>query len=142
MAVPFRFDAVLRVREAEREKCRLALAEELQREAAVTFSRDQLCAEQQAAIDELNALHARGQWSPEQESIRRAYCEQLATRCEQVEEALKETSTAVEARRAELLEAETAVKGLQKLADQHSSDQRRANQLAEDRESEDGWRAA
>ena len=140
MAVPFRFDTVLRVREAERAKCRLSLVQEQQREAALLAEHAHISAERQAVLDELRAIHDRGDWSAERMLARRQHAEHLATEITRLDAALKNITADLALRRTELLEADTAVKALEKLAGRHQSEQRRVEQASDERDRDDARR--
>ena len=142
MAIPFRFDTVLRVREAERDRCRIALAEEQRREAASLAERNQVSTERLAILSELRVMHDSGDWPADRALTRQQHAEHLATLLTCLDITLKDVTTSLAHRRAELLEADTAVKALEKLAGRHDSDQRKAEQASAERDREDTWRAA
>jgi flagellar biosynthesis chaperone FliJ len=142
MAVPFRFDTVLRVREAERDRCRVTLVQEQQREAALGFERQRVTTERAAVLQDLCALEESAEWSAEQAITRRQHAERLSLELARIGTALADVAAALSRCRSELLEADTAVKGLEKLAGRHAADQRRSEQKSADRDREDAWRAA
>lgn len=137
MAVPFRFETVQRVREAERNKCRVSLVQEQQREAALLAEHARISIEQQAARDELQALHDCGDWPAERMLARCQHAEHLATEIAELDAALQDVVRNLALRRAELLEADTAVKALEKLAGRHQSEQRRLEQASDERDRDD-----
>jgi flagellar biosynthesis chaperone FliJ len=139
MPFPFRFETVLRVREAERDRCRQALAEEQQRDALLSAERDRVTTERLAALDELRLAHQRKGLPVERELARRQYVDQLAAEITRLTKALNEASAMVALRRMELLESDTAVKALEKLAGRHSADCQRAEQASTDRDRDDIW---
>jgi flagellar biosynthesis chaperone FliJ len=140
MAVPFRFDNVLRVRETERDKCRLSLAQEQQREAALLAEHARISAERQTVLEELRRLHDRGDVAAERILTRRQHAEHLAADILRIDAILRDVSIAITRRRAELLEADTAVKALEKLAGRHHDEQRRIEQADDERNRDDARR--
>lgn len=142
MAVPFRFDTVLRVREAERDRCRVVLVQEQQHEAALNAERQRVSTEREQALDDLRQIQERGECSAEQSLTRRQHAERLAHELDRIVFKLEDAAASVSRCRSELLEADTAVKGLEKLAGRQASDELRAEQSAAERDREDNWRAA
>jgi flagellar export protein FliJ len=142
MPVPFRFNTVLKVREAERERCQLALARGLQHEAELNARRDRICIERSNALLEPDASMPALTRTAEQQLLRRSYAEHLAAEIRRIDLELTETAEAVALRRTELLEADRAVKGLEKLAGRHESRQKNTEQFRAERDREDSWRAA
>ena len=140
MSVPFRFDTVLRVREAERDRCQQGLALEQQREAVLAAERDRLSAERSAVLDELRQSQQGEGLSADQEMARRQYADHLATEIARAVTALNEATSSVAQRRNELLEVDTAVKALENLAGRHTADQTRIEQANSEREREETWR--
>lgn len=141
MPVPFRFDTVLRVREAERDRCRTALVEELQREAMLVAERDRVVAERDKVFDELRKARLQDGHSADQERMRREYADKLAAAILQVETALSDTTVLLKQRRDELAEVDASVKSLEKLAGRHSSQQLRMEQSNSERDLGDAWRS-
>ena len=142
MAVPFRFDTVLRVREAERDRCRLALSHEQQREAELLAERDQCSSERLVILAELRAMHDSGDWPADRALARQQHAEHLATELSRIEGSLSDVAASLTRCRTELLEADTSVKALEKLAGRHAADQRRAEQTSAERDRDDSWGAA
>ena len=142
MAVPFRFDTVLRVREAERDRCRTALVQEQQRAAGLLAEREQFSSERLTILDELRALHDSGDWPADQALARQQHAEHLAAELSRIDGTLKDVAASLARCRTELLEADTSVKALEKLAGRHAADQRRAEQTSAERDRDDSWRAA
>lgn len=137
MSVPFRFDTVLRIRETERDVCQQSFAAEQAREVALRAERDSIADERLRALDELRTLQEATSWSAEQAVAHQQHLEQLALRLAEAEAALSEATTQVTLRRQELLEADFAVKALDKLAERHHVDQSRLTQAKEERERDD-----
>jgi len=137
MAVPFRFDTVLRVREAERDRCRQALGLEQQREAELIAERERFTTERLAVLDALRLAHQGHGLTADQELARRQYAEHLAAEVRRVSGALDETCKMIALRRTEVLEADTAVKALEKLAGRHVSEQQRLEQASSERDRDD-----
>ena len=142
MAVPFRFDTVLRVREAERDRCRVVLSQEQRREAELLAEREQFSSERLAILEELRVMHDSGDWSANRALTRQQHAEHLATELSRVADTLQDVAVSLARYRDELLEADTSVKTLEKLAGRHAADQRRAEQTSAERDRDDSWRAA
>ena len=142
MAVPFRFDTVLRVREAERDRCRTALAHEQRREAGLLAERSQSSSERLTILDELRVMLDGGDWPADQALTRQQHAEHLAAELSRIEVTLTGVAAVLARCRSELLEADTSVKALEKLAGRHEADQRRAEQTRDERDRDDSWRAA
>ena len=142
MPVPFRFDTVLRVREAERDRCRMALSQEQRREAELLAERDQVSSERLVILAELRAMHDSGDWPADRALARQQHAEHLATELRRIEGTLSDVAASIARCRHELLEADTSVKALEKLAGRHAADQRRAEQTSDERDRDDSWRAA
>lgn len=137
MSVPFRFDTVLRIRETERDVCLQSFAAEQSREVALRAERDLIAGERLRALDELRTLQEGTSWSAEQAVAHQQHLEHLALRLIEAEAALSEATTQVTLRRQELLEADFAVKALDKLAERHHVDQSRLDQAKAERERDD-----
>ena len=142
MAVPFRFDTVLRVREAERDRCRVALTQGQRREAELLAERDQVSSERLVILAELRAMHDSGDWPADRALARQQHAEHLAAELIRIERTLRDVATSLTRCRTESLEADTSVKALEKLAGRHAADQRRAEQTSAERDRDDSWRAA
>ena len=142
MAVPFRFDTVLRVREIERDRCRVALTQAQAREAELVARQNQITLERVAIQNELRAMDEAGCWTAERALNRREHCDQLSVELNRIADDLKEAVVTVARCRNDLLEADTGVKGLEKLAGRHDSEQKQAEQKAAERDRDDSWRAA
>ena len=137
MSVPFRFDTVLRIRETERDVCLQAFAVEQSRATTLRAERGLIADERLRAFDELRTLQEGGSWTAEQAVAHQQHLEQLALRLIEAEAALSEATTQVTLRRQELLEADFAVKALDKLAERHHVDQSRLTQAKEERDRDD-----
>lgn len=137
MPVPFRFDTVLRLRETERDVKGQALALGQAREATLRAERDRLAEERLHALDELRTLQATDGWTAEQALARRQQAQHLARELALAEAALSEAFGQSALQRLELLEADTAVKALEKLAERHHSDQTKAEHVQDERDRDD-----
>lgn len=137
MSVPFRFDTVLKIRETERNACLQSFAAEQSREAVLREERDLIANERLLALDQLRTLQERASWTAEQAVSHQQHLEQLAARLTAAESALNDSTTQVSLRRQELLEADFAVKALDKLATRHHADQSRLTQVKEERDRDD-----
>lgn len=137
MPVPFRFDTVLRIRETERDVCLQSFAAEQSREVALRAERGLIADERLRALDELRTLQEGASWTAEQAVAHQQHLEHLALRLIDAEAALNEAATQVTLRRQELLEADFAVKALDKLAERHHVDQSRLTQAKEERDRDD-----
>ena len=137
MSVPFRFDTVLKIRETERDVCLQSFAAEQARLAALQAERDLVAEERRHALDELRVLQASATWTVARAITHQQHLEQLALQLAQTEAALNELLAQVALRRQELLEADLAVKALDKLAERHHSDQSRLAQAKEERDRDD-----
>ena|SRR5579871_2913659 len=140
MPVPFRFDTVLRVREAERDRSRQALVLEQLRQASLIDERNRVTADRLEVLDALRLAHQGNGLPADQELARRQYADYLATEIERLTTALYEVRGAIALRRNELLEADTAVKALEKLAGRHAADQQQIEFKNAERERDDTWR--
>ena len=134
MSVPFRFDTVLRIRETERDGKRLALALGQAREATLRADRDRIAEERRHALDELRTLQAASGWTAEQALTRQQHAQHLARELAIAEAALSEAIGQSALQHLELLEADTAVKALEKLADRHHTDQAKADHAHDERD--------
>jgi len=141
MAVPFRFDAVLRIRETERDKCRMSLAQSQQREAELIAERTRIGEERQAVLDELRLMSDGSGISAERMLARHQHAEHLSVELVQIDEARKEVAATIAQCRAALLEADTAVKALEKLAGRHHEEQRRIDLVNDERDRDDSHRS-
>ncbi len=137
MSVPFRFDTVLKIRETERNVCLQSFAAEQSREAVLREERDLIANERLLALDQLRTLQERASWTAEQAVSHQQHLEQLAARLTAAESALSDSTTQVSLRRQELLEADFAVKALDKLAARHHADQSRLTHAKEERDRDD-----
>ncbi len=137
MSVPFRFDTVLKIRETQREVCLQSFAAEQARVTALQAGRDLIADERLRALDELRTLQASATWTAARAITHQQHLEQLALRLTQADAALQELLAQVTLRRQELLEADVAVKALDKLAERHHSDQSRLTQANEERDRDD-----
>jgi len=137
MSVPFRFDTVLRIREAERDVKRQAFALGQVQEAKFREERDRLVDERLRAQDELRSLQATDGWTAERALARQQHVKNLARELAISEAALSEALAQSALQRLELLEADTAVKALEKLADRHHSDQIRTTAAQDERDRND-----
>ena len=137
MSVPFRFDTVLRIRETERDVCQQSFAAEQSRETMLRAERDSIADDRLRALDKLRSLQEGASWTAEQAVAHQQHIEQLALRLTEAEAALSEATTQVTLRRQELLEADFAVKALDKLAERHHVDQSRLTQAKDERDRDD-----
>jgi flagellar biosynthesis chaperone FliJ len=88
-------------------------------------------------LEELRTIQAASGWTAEQAVARQQHAEQLAHELATAEAALSEAVAQSALQRQELLEADTAVKALEKLADRHHSDQTKAGQVRDERDRDD-----
>ena len=137
MSVPFRFDTVLKIRETERDVKRQAFMLGQDREATLRSDRDRIADERLHALDELRTLQATSGWTAEQALARQQHAKQLARELAIAEAALSEAIAQLALQRLELVEADTAVKALEKLADRHHSDQTKAEHAQDERDRDD-----
>ncbi|MBS0203345.1 MAG: hypothetical protein JSS49_10630 [Planctomycetes bacterium] len=142
MTTSFRLDTVLRVRVIERDRCRLALAREQQREATLRVEQDHVRTERLAVIEELRTLQVTGDWPVDRILARRQHAEHLSTELSRIDAALKTVVSALVTLRQELVDADRSVQALEKLARRHDADQRQAGLKQSERDREDTWRAA
>ncbi len=141
MSVPFRFDTVLRIRETERDVKRQAFALGQARESTLRTERDRIADERLHVLDELRTLQATPGWTAEQALVRQHHARHLARELAIAEAALSEAIAQSALQRLDLLEADTAVKALEKLAERHHSDQTNAGQARDERDRDDIRRA-
>lgn len=137
MSVPFRFDTVLRIRETERDVKRQAFALGQAREATLRAERDRIADERLHALDELRTLQGGTGWTAEQALARQQHARHQARELAIAEAALSEVIAQSALQRLELLEADTAVKALEKLAERHHSDQTKAEHVQDERDRDD-----
>lgn len=142
MASPFRFDTVLRIRIIERDRCRLALAQEKQREATLLAELHHVQTERLAVIEDLRSVQVTGDWPADRILSRQTHAERLSAELTRIDTNLKLVATTQIRRHQELLAADTAVKVLEKLADRHDAEQRLVEFKQTERDREDTWRAA
>ncbi len=142
MAVPFRFDVVLRVREADRDRCRVQLAQEQNVQSVLTAERERVHQARTQILQELTQLQSREQWSAQNALVLHQQAERLEVELLRIEEDLKRAVENVARCLMELTEANTSVLGLEKLAERHKADQSRLELKASERDREDSWRAA
>lgn len=145
MSVPFRFDTVLKIRETERDASRQAFAKEQARESTLRVERDCIADERLRALNERRALQATDAWTAEKVLTRQQHAEQLSRELACAETALSEATAQLTLRRQELLEADVAVKGLEKLSQLHQSARSKAEQANDEQDRDDlrhSWRAA
>ena len=137
MSVPFRFDTVLKIRETERDVKRQAFALGQAREATLRAERDRIADERLHTLDDLRTLQAANGWTAEQALTRQHHAKHLARELAIAEAALSEAIAQSALQRLELLEADSAVKALEKLADRHHSDQTKAELAQNERDRDD-----
>ena len=137
MSVPFRFDTVLRIRETERDVKRQALALAQTRAATLRTERGRIADERLHSLDDLRTLQAASDWTAEQALTRQQHARHLARELAIAEAALSEAIAQLALQRLELLEADTAVKALEKLADRHHTDQTKAEHAQDERDRDD-----
>lgn len=142
MPVPFRFDIVLRVREAERDRCRVRLAQEQTSQTELCVERERVTVERQQVLQELTQLQSRDHWSAQAALALHQQAELFEAELLRIEDDLQRAVATVARCLKELTEANTAVQGLEKLAGRHQTDQLRLEQKAAERDREDSWRAA
>lgn len=138
----FRFDTVLRIRESERDICRMALAEAQRNESELLATHQRTSTERSEALDELRTMHEGEAWSADRVASRQQYAERLAAKLKGIECELSVVAELLTLRRNALMEADTAVKALEKLAGRHIADQQRAEEASAERERDDHRRAA
>ena len=137
MSVPFRFDTVLRIRETERDVKRQALVLGQAQVATLRAERDRIADERLRAQDEIRTLQATDGWTAERALARQQHAKSLARELAIAEAALGEALAHSALQRLELLEADTAVKALEKLADLHHSNQTKATAAQDERDRDD-----
>ena len=142
MAIPFRFETVLRVRQAERDRYHLALVQEQQRAVEIQAECNRVSTERLAMLAELRAMHDSGDWPADRALARQQHAEHLATELTRLDAVLRDATASLTRCRCELLEADTSVKALEKLAGRHESDQRRSEEASAEQDREETWRAA
>jgi flagellar export protein FliJ len=142
MAVPFRFDTVLRLREAERDRCQLAVAAEQRHYDGLVAQRDQIASQRESMRAELVALQASEGWTVDRVLSRQQHLEFLSAELQRVETAVSVARGQLDQLRGELLNADTAVKALEKLAERHTSQRRQAEQAKDERDRDDYRRVA
>lgn len=142
MASPFRFDTVLRIRIIERDRCRLALAQEKQREAALLAEQHHVQTERLAVLEDLRSVQVTGDWPADRILLRQQHSERLAIELIRIDKDLKRVATTQICLHQELFAADTSVKALEKLAGRHDAEQRHAEFKQTERDREDTWRAA
>jgi flagellar export protein FliJ len=140
MSVPFRFDTVLRIRETERDVRQQSFAAEQARESSLRAARDLIVNERTQVQHDLRTLQAGEGWTADQARSLQQHLDLLATRMVEAEQVLQEVAAQVALRRQELLEADIAVKALDKLADRHRATQTRQTLVQEERERDDNPR--
>lgn len=145
MSVPFRFDTVLRIREVERDLKRQALAQGQSQEAKCRRERDRIAAEREQTLNDLRTLQTTDGWKAAQAVARQRHAEQLGIELAAAEASLTEAVEQLTRHRQELVEADTAVKALEKLAGRHHADQSRLEQSQEQQSCDEyrrpGWAA-
>lgn len=141
MSVPFRFDTVLKIRESERDVKRQAFALGQSRETTLRADRDRIADERLQSLNDLRTLQATGSWTAEQAVSRQHRAKHLGRELAIAEAALSEAIAQSALLRLELLEADTAVKALEKLADRHHSNQTKAEHAQDERDRDDTRRS-
>lgn len=143
MPTPFRFAAVLRLREIERDEKRRALAEEIARESKLLVEQQQLNSERLALTRELEAMQspnsegAATKWRADQILSRHQAIQHLADQVIAVESQLQATRHQIRLCHEQLVAINSAVKGLDKLAEQHRQSQAVAEQKCEEQDRDD-----
>lgn len=138
----FRFDTVLRIRESERDICRMALAEAQRSEAELLAEHQRTSSERTDVLDELRTMHEGVAWAPDRVASRQQYAERLAAKLKGIECEMAVIAELLTHRRSALMEADTAVKALEKLAGRQLADQQRTDQAAAERDRDDHRRVA
>ena len=138
----FRFDTVLRIRESERDICRMALAEAQRSEAELLAEHQRTSSERTDVLDELRTMHQGVAWAPDRVASRQQYAERLAAKLKGIECEMAVIAELLTHRRSALMEADTAVKALEKLAGRQLADQQRTDQAAAERDRDDHRRVA
>ena len=134
MSIPFRFDTVLRLREIERDIRRQAYTQEQAREKILRDDYNRIAAERLHARNEFRTLQA---GSAAHAVSYDDYFDRLSRELVEVETMLGEVSVQVTRRREELVEAEIAVKGLQRLSESHQRTQKKDEQVEDERDRDD-----
>jgi flagellar export protein FliJ len=142
MAVPFRLSTVLRVRQSVRDQHRMALVHEQQRETSLLNERARIVAERTTVVRELCEMHDGGTWAADRALARQQHAEHLSAELDRIGSALTEVTAVIGRCRNALLEADTSVKALEKLAERHASDARRTELATDERERADIRRIA
>jgi len=137
MSIPFRFDTVLRLREIERDIRRQAYTQEQAREKILRDDYNRIAAERLHARNEFRTLQAGSTWSAAHAVSYDDYFDRLSRELAEVETMLGEVSVQVTRRREELVEAEIAVKGLQRLSESHQRTQKTDEQVEDERDRDD-----
>jgi flagellar export protein FliJ len=137
MSIPFRFDTVLRLREIERDIRRQAYTQEQAREKILRDDYNRIAAERLHARNEFRTLQAGSTWSATHAVSYDDYFDRLSRELVEVETMLGEVSVQVTRRREELVEAEIAVKGLQRLSESHQRTQKTDEQAEDERDRDD-----
>lgn len=138
----FRFDTVLRIRESERDICRMALAEAQRSEAELLAEHQRTSSERTDVLNELRTMHEEAAWAPDRVASRQQYAERLAAKLKGIECEMAVIAELLTHRRSALMEADTAVKALEKLAGRQLADQQRTDQAAAERDRDDHRRVA
>lgn len=142
MPVPFRFDIVLRVREAERDHCQVRLVHEQTGQTALAAERQRVTREREHILQEITQLQFRDQWSAQDALALHQQADLLEVQLLRIQDDLQRAAANVARCLKELTEANTAVLGLEKLAGRHQAEQLRLEQRTAERDREDTWRAA
>jgi flagellar biosynthesis chaperone FliJ len=120
----------------------MVLAHEQQREAALLMERTRIVAERTTVVRELDEMHDGGTWLADRVLARQQHAEHLSAELDQIGSALIEVTAVIGRCRKALLEADTSVKALEKLAERHATDARRSELATDERERADIRRIA
>ena len=138
----FRLEPLLRYRRYRRDLCRQRLAEALREEQDLLNQRHALESERERLIQELREMQAAGEVDVDRAAARRYYAGRLLAQIAGVEQRRQLALRRILERRETLVQADQAVKVLEKLAEKRRAEAQYENERREGRALEDAWSAA
>lgn len=137
----FRLAALLKYRESLRDRCRQALAQLLQQDAALIAEQAHLTEEREQQLEEMRQTQLAGRVPVERLAARRYHCGQLTNEIQQVVRKRQELAHQLAACRQTLIKADQGVKVLENLSERQLADHQQDEIRREARDLEEAWSA-
>lgn len=120
MTQPFRLQAILDLRQRERDRFAAAVTDARAQHACCLDVQTRVGLARNELMDELRSLNESAGWTVSQVVDRRQHLEQLRYEFEDAARVVADAKTQLSLRMEELLKAEQAFRGLERLAEKHA----------------------